>query len=181
MSYSIPLRGKLSGNPEISLAADMQIRVRDRFIEPLTLSRDDILGWSDPKVLDEAEERIWKRIPKLYRIRSSQLSGKLNLAILFREPVLLPPLKASAVKEMGLTHKQNRQGVWADGVVLQAEDPVEAGQLLGAWGVPSFDSGTEAFTALVGVEENPQAAERLQAERDATSQPGCRTEPRSLR
>lgn len=162
MSYTVALRGK----SQLTMNSSVELTVKPVFKEPLTLSRDDVLGWVEPHLLEERpDEPPWKRIPKIVNLQSTQLSSKFNLALLFRRPVRLPALKIGGMQVLEATRKQSREGIWVDGVVVQAEDLDKAIRSLSAWGVPSYASRIEALMDLVGIELDPHAADALESER----------------
>lgn len=162
MSYTVALRGK----SQLTLKSGVELTIKSIFKEPLTLVRDDVLGWIEPRLLDEtSEEPPWKRIPEIVNLQSTQLNSKFNLALLFRQPVKLPLLKLGGMQLLEATRKQSREGIWVDGIVLQAENLEQASRSLTAWGVPAYRSRTDALADMVGIELDPLAADTLEAER----------------
>jgi len=162
LSYTVALRGK----SQLSLNSGAELTVKPMFKYPLAVSRDLVLGWIEPHRLEEGpEEPLWKRLPEIVNLQSTQMSSKYNLALLFRQPVKLPALKVGGMQVLETTRKQSKQGIWVDGVVLQAEDVEKATRSLSAWGIPAYQSRTDALTDMVGIELDPQAAGALEAER----------------
>jgi len=65
--------------------------------------------------------------------------------------------------------KEVREGFFVDGVTLQARDGAEAARLLRGWGITGFGSLNDAFSSLVGIEDEPVAAQQLGTDRLATA------------
>lgn len=162
MSYTVALRGK----SQLALNSGVELTIKPMFKHPLAVSRSDVLGWIEPHLLQEGpEEPLWRRIPEIVNLQSTQLSGKFNFALLFRQPMKLPALKMGGMQLLETTRKQSKQGIWVDGVVLQVEDLEKAIRSLTAWGAPAYRSRSDALTDMVGIELDPQAADVLETER----------------
>ena len=167
MSFSVPLHGRKS---ELALGSDLEIRIPAMFKEPFKVARVDVAGYLVGIQRIEIEDQPpWKRLPVIKAVPSSQLRGKYNLTVLFRQPVRLPELKLGGHQLLDVSGKEVREGSFVDGVTLQARDEAEAARLLKGWGITGFSSLTEAFSSLVGIEDEPVAAQQLGTERLATA------------
>jgi hypothetical protein len=165
LNLSISLRG--SGKPAISIARGrLGISIGRLFKEEFSILLEDIDGWAGgPLKYDLQRGPVLKRLPEVAALDSTGMGTKYNLSLFFRRPQRLPALKLKGVRTLAGSRKKAREGVDVDVVALQADDRSRAQLLLKRLGMTEFDGFEEGLAKIIGIVEDPLAAQRVSTKR----------------